>query len=373
MICKRCVMDTSAKDIVFDKNGICNFCNDYLKDLESTNKNIHINNESFENFINTIKKSRGNSKYDCIVGVSGGVDSSWVLVLAKRYGLKPLAVHMDNGWNSELAQNNIEKLVINLGVDLYTHVINWEEYRELMQAFFDADVVDIELLYDNAMLAVNYRVASLFNIKFILGGTNSATEGMRMPETWNWFKYDKKNIKNIAATKNINKFTTFPTIGPFDMVKYKLIKSIKWVSILDMLNYKKEDALSELELNYGYKRYAQKHYESIFTRFYQGYILPQKFKIDKRRLHYSNLIMSNQLTREHALLQLSSSPYQSPEQLNEDRAYFLNKIRWSEDALIDYLHRPGVDHSIYGSDLMLWNRIVYLRRRVKDIIVKFKF
>ena len=200
--CRRCVMDTTAQDIIFDKDGVCNFCSEFLERSKSIiYKNSKQKQKSLEQVVGKLKEKGKGKPYDCVVGVSGGVDSSWVLVKAVEWGLKPLAVHMDNGWNSELAQNNIANLVKSLDVDLITHVIDWNEYRELMEAFFDANVIDVELLYDNAMLGVNYNVANKYGIRNILGGTNQATEGMSMPAEWNWFKLDKKNIKDIAKKK----------------------------------------------------------------------------------------------------------------------------------------------------------------------------
>jgi hypothetical protein len=249
--------------------------------------------------------------------LSGGVDSSWVLVQAVKYGLRPLAVHLDNGWNSELAQNNIYKLVSILGVDFYTHVIDWDEYRNMMEAFFQSDVIDVELLYDNAMLAVNYQQANKYKIRYILSGTNQSTEGMRIPESWNWYKYDKAGIKNIVKNFTKIKTKTFPFFSTFDFLIYNYFKQIKWVPFLDLFIYNKNNALLHLEDNYGYKRYPYKHYESIFTRFYQGYILPKKFGIDKRKLHLSTLIMTNQLSRDQALSLLNNIPYESTSDLND--------------------------------------------------------
>ncbi|MCJ8347863.1 N-acetyl sugar amidotransferase, partial [bacterium] len=182
-------MDSSVKDIVFDDDGFCNYCNDYLiRCAHIVNKEPGKRKAELDSLINKIDQDGKNKKYDCIVGVSGGVDSSWALIKAVEMGLRPLAVHMDNGWNSELAQNNIENLISILDVDLYTHVINWNEYKGLMQSFFDADVIDVELLYDNAMLAVNYQLAHKYGIKHILSGCNMATEGIYIPTGWNWFK-----------------------------------------------------------------------------------------------------------------------------------------------------------------------------------------
>ena len=184
-ICQRCVMDTSASEIFFNDDGTCQFCTDFLEKIKSSNLlNYELQQSHLNQFIIKLKKDGQNKKYDCIVGLSGGVDSSWVLVQAVKLGLRPLAVHMDNGWNSEIAQNNIENLVKKLNVDLFTYVIDWNEYRDLQEAFFNADVVDIELLYDNALAGVNYMMASKYNIKYILSGSNTATEGVQMPKDW---------------------------------------------------------------------------------------------------------------------------------------------------------------------------------------------
>lgn len=323
--CERCVMDTSALDITFDVNGVCNYCTEFLE------RSAHLINEDpvakkarLDELVLRVKRSSRGKPYDCVVGVSGGVDSSWTLVQTVKLGLRPLAVHMDNGWNSELAQNNIANLVRSLGVDLYTHVIDWEEYRNLMQAFFDANVIDVELLYDNAMLAVNYQQASRYDIKFILAGTNQATEGMRMPKEWNWFKYDKRNIQ--ALGRNVGtRLKTFPSIGTLEYIYYEFLRKIKWTSFLDFVPYNKFEALDNLERDFGYKRYPFKHYESIFTRFYQGYLLPRKFNVDKRKLHLGTLVASGQMTRDDALIGLEGIPYPSLGALEEDVEYFLRK------------------------------------------------
>ena len=277
-----------------------------------------------EKFVAKVKKDGQGKKYDCIVGVSGGVDSSWVLYRTKQLGLRALAVHMDNGWNSELAQNNIEGLVRHLSVDLHTHVINWLEYRGFMQAFFDADVIDVELLYDNAMLGLNYRLARKYGVKWILAGTNKATEGMKMPPNWNWLKYDKKNISAIGR-RNKMSIKTFPAIGVLGYVWNQYFARYRWVSFLDFENYNKDEALSILEKECGYKRYPYKHYESVFTRFYQAFILPQKFNIDKRRLHLSTLIVAGQMDRETALELMKHSPYPDEMQGQIDKEFFLKK------------------------------------------------
>jgi N-acetyl sugar amidotransferase len=361
--CTRCVMDTTASDIHFDTFGICNYCSEFL----NRSKNILYGNESekaraLATLVSVVKAAGRSKRYDCVVGVSGGVDSSWVLVKAVELGLRPLAVHMDNGWNSELAQSNIANLVQGLGVDLFTHVIDWEEYRKLMQAFFDADVIDVELLYDNAMLAVNYRLAARYGVKYILAGTNQVTEGMKMPLSWNWFKYDKRNIANIGKKLADVRLRTFPAIGTLGYIWHEKVLGIQWTSILDLLPYNKNTVLTQLQNNFRYKPYPYKHYESVFTRFYQGYILPRKFHVDKRKLHLSTLIVSGQLERDEAISILSGLPYPSVKDAEEDRLYFLKKMNWIDSQVDQYLRRSEVSHLEYGSEKPLWETAMKFRR-----------
>lgn len=349
--CNRCVMDTSAYDISFDEKGNCNYCTEFLT---RTSKGYYDLSSNIESFISKVKKDGMGKKYDCIVGVSGGADSSYTLYLAKKYGLRVLAVHMDNGWNSELASNNIETIISKMEVDLYTHVINWHEYKKLMYSFFDADVINVELLYDNAMLAVNYRLASKYGIKYILSGSNNATEGMMMPANWNWNNYDKRNIKSIAKTQNV-KIKTFPLIGTLDYLYFRLIKKIKWIPFLDYVDYDKEESMEFLEKKFQFKKYPYKHYESVFTRFYQGYILPTKFGVDKRKLHFSNLIMSNQMKRAEAIEKLNTIPYNSKSELLEDKNYVLKKLSWTDEQFQSYISRKEIKHSEYLTEKPFWD------------------
>ena len=348
--CSKCVMDDTAPGFVPMGDEGCNFCLDYLNKKKQLETSIQ-SDRSLERLIDDIKKSKSKSNYNCIIGLSGGVDSSWVLVKAKQAGLNPLCVHMDNGWNSELAQQNIENLVKSQNVDYITHVINWHEYRQLMEAFFKADVLDVELLYDNAMFAVNYKYAQKFGVSTILGGTNFATEGVNMPDGWNWFKFDKRNIKKIAKLENVQSFKSFPAMGTLDFVRYEYLNGIKWVSFLDYMNFSKSSALEFLEKECGYRRYPYKHYESVFTRFYQGYILPQKFGVDKRKVHLSSLILAGDMAREEAKTLLDKIPYPSEEEQQNDVEFFLKKMGWTKGELEEYLKRPSRSHADFGTEL----------------------
>ncbi len=372
-VCKRCVLDSSISDITFNSEG-CSYCEEYLTRKENYEIQNKFSENNLKNLIRRIKNSGKGKQYDCIVGVSGGVDSSWVLKKVIDFGLRPLAVHMDNGWNSELAQNNISNLVKTLNIDLYTHVIDWEEYRNLMQSFFDADVIDVELLYDNAMLAVNYNLASKFKIKYILGGTNQATEGMKMPSDWNWFKYDKKNIISISNKFSGQKLKTFPSIGITSFFLKEFVFKIKWISFLDYIDYRKNEALEELTNFYSYKPYPYKHYESIFTRFYQGHILLEKFNVDKRKLHLSTLVVNGFMSREDALKDLERIPYPSEIELNEDKEYFLKKMEWSLEELNLYLKRKRKEHDFYPSSKLYWDNLKKINNFMSDLLGKrFKF
>ncbi|WP_274387225.1 N-acetyl sugar amidotransferase [Noviherbaspirillum aridicola] len=361
--CTRCVMDSHAADIQFDEQGRCNYCTSMLARLaEYQPTDPAVLDRRLKAFVETVRTSGHGRRYDCIVGVSGGADSAYALYLARQHGLRPLAVHMDNGWNSELAVNNIENLVRKLGVDLYTHVVEWREYRGLQQAFFDADVIDVELLYDNAMLAVNYNLARRYGIRYILSGSNTTTEGMRVPRNYNWNKFDRKNILDIARRDGM-KVRSLPTIGVKRYVWDRLVRRIQWVPFLDFIDYNKQRCIDTLVEAVGYRPYPYKHYESIFTRFYQGFLLPSKFGVDKRRLHFSSLICSGQMSRERAKELLDHSPYPDPDDLQQDIEYFLKKMGWSENDLEAYLARPERPHDQFATEAPLYNRLLQLQKK----------
>src|SRR5688572_3393188 len=231
-------MDTSAPDIRFDADGNCNFCSDYLASVRSEGRLLTQKRAERETFIEAVKRAGAGKRYDCVIGISGGVDSSYALYLAKCHGLRPLAVHLDNGWDSELAVKNIENLVRKLDVDLYTHVIDWQENRDMQLAFFKADVVDIELLMDNAMLAVNYGQARKHRLGYILAGTNKATEGVRMPSGWNHqYKLDARNIRAIQRRHGKLPIKSHPLIGTVGYAACRYIYRIEWISFLDYFDY----------------------------------------------------------------------------------------------------------------------------------------
>jgi N-acetyl sugar amidotransferase len=359
-------MDTTASDITFHENGYCNYCSDLLQRLKQSSVDEELSRKR-DLLIEQIKKDGKNKPYDCIIGVSGGVDSSYVLLMAIQYGLRPLAVHLDNGWNSELANNNITNLVNKLEVDLFTHVVDWEVNKDLQLSFFAANVIDIEMLMDNAMKALNYNQAKKYHLKYILGGTNTSTEGMRMPPEWNHYKLDKKNILSIHRKFGKLKIMTTLFISTCVFLWNKYVAKCDWVDFLDYFDYKKDDALDILVKEVDYKPYPYKHYESVFTRFYQGYILPNKFKIDKRRLHLSTLVISGQMTRDEALRLLEDDPYPDLGQKQHDKAIVMEKLGFTEESFDEYINTPAIPHKYYGSEewiMKMLIRINKLRRKL---------
>jgi hypothetical protein len=279
--------------------------------------------------------------------------------------LRPLAVHLDNGWNSELATHNIANLVSRLHVDLYTHVIDWQENRDLQRSFFAANVVDIELLMDNAMYALNYQQASQRGIRWILAGTNMATEGMVMPSGWNHYKFDERNIRAIQHRFGSSPINTHPLMSTLDFVWYEYVRKIQWVSVLDYFAYDKSAALEVLQRECDYRPYPYKHYESVFTRFYQGYILPRKFGYDKRRGHLAALVVTGQMTRDTALQLLEQSPYPDAELEAQDRAFVMKKLGFSEQDFDGYMRAPAVPHAAYGSEEPLYRALLKINGLVK--------
>jgi N-acetyl sugar amidotransferase len=361
--CNRCLVTESIPGVSFDNRGNCNFCEEFITrhpqsgSLMESRDVVNLAVKDISSLIAKVKNHRAD--YDCVVGISGGVDSSYTLVQVVQSGLRPLVVHFDNTWNSELANNNIFNLVESLGLDLHTHVADPEEYKNAVRAFLEADVIDIELIYDNAYQAVCFEMAKKHRVKYILSGMNQATEGMRFPTGWaHHNKWDKRNILNIWKRYGA-KAPSIPLMSAFDWLVYRLVCRINWVPFLDYLPYDKELATKSLEDNYGYKRYPYKHYENILTRFYQGYILPEKFNVDKRIFHLSNLVVTGQLERRAALEELRKIPYISEDDLALDIRYFLKKTGLSNSELKDYLSRPRRDHSDFGEDWLL--RIIRIK------------
>lgn len=317
-------MDTTDPDISFDTNGHCNHC--HRHEAVAARRLAPANERSarLSALVETIKTQGRGRDYDCVIGVSGGVDSTYVAYLTKDLGLRPLAVHFDNGWNSELAVSNIEKTLRTLSIDLYTYVVDWEEFRDLQLSFLKASTPDGEVPTDHAIVALLYKVARRHGLKHILLGTNVNSESI-MPLKWGYGYSDYKYIRSVHNMFGKTRLRTYPHYTLTELFYYTFIKKIKLIPILDYIDYQKDQAMSLIQDKLGWIYYGGKHYESIYTRFYQSYILPQKFNIDKRRAHYSNLVLSGQMSRENAYQQMAA-PIRSREELDEDRDYVIKKL-----------------------------------------------
>jgi N-acetyl sugar amidotransferase len=344
--CTLSVMDNIADPgISFDEKGICNYYYEYKQAEKNYVFKGNDAQERLDKLVGDLKLSGTGKKYDCILGVSGGVDSTFLALKAKQLGLKVLCVHFDNGWDSELAVKNIENVVSKLEFDLYTYVIDWEEFRDVQLAYFKANVIDIEAVNDIAIFLSLDKICARYDLKYILDGRNIVTE-QTIP--YAWLNKDLGNMLNIHKKFGTRPLKTFPIIGRFKREIHTIKKSYSSIPLLNYMPYNKMEAKKEIMKVLDWKDYGGKHYESIFTRFYQGYILPVKFHIDKRKSHLSNLIFSGQMTRNEALEELKK-PIYSPEQLAVDKPFVLKKLGFSEKDFQDYLESAAIDHAVYGS------------------------
>jgi len=354
-VCKRCVMDDSNDpDIRFDEDGFCNYCRDYIKNLPSSNY------YEFLRVISNIKKAGKNKKYDCLLGVSGGVDSSYVAYLAKKYGLRTLLFSFDNGWNTEVAKNNIKNIVDSTGFDIFEYIVDFDEFMDLQLSMLKASVINVEMVTDHAITACLYKVAKDGNIKYILSGINYETEAI-MPQSWGHRWNDLPNILDIHRKFGKIPLKTYPTLSLWKRVYYHLFKQVKLVPLLNYMDYNKEKAKQIIKKAFGWEDYGFKHYESLWTKFYQAYILHIKFHVDKRRAHLSCLICSGQLTRTEALCQLEKPIYPLDE-LKRDKAIILSKLGLSEQQFEKYMQQPIKQHKDYDSDELLYRVLKCLRR-----------
>jgi N-acetyl sugar amidotransferase len=358
-------MDTSDADITFDSDGICCHCRQHESKASRLLPAGPERERAFGALVDNVRSARV-GEYDCIVGLSGGVDSSYVAHLAVKHGLRPLAVHFDNGWNSELAVKNIETLVGELDLDLMTFVIDWEEFRDIQRSFFAAGVIDIEMVTDHAIFAALYQLARKHRIRYILAGTNVATEAI-MPTSWQHFKFDLRNLLDIQRRFGTRPIRRFPTLSIWSMAGFHYTGLIKSASLLNYLDYSKTAAIATLQREFGWQYYGGKHYESLFTKFYQAHILPVKFGIDKRRAHLSDLIMNEETTREESLRDLDKPRYDQNE-LERDTEYVCKKLGFTREEFSAYLARPPVLHATYKSYAKFARPLVavhkYLRYRI---------
>ena len=350
--CARCIMDTTADPtITFDDEGICMHCRRHDEMVSTRMLRGERGRQALQALVDDIKAAGRNSDYDCIIGVSGGVDSTYVAHVVREYGLRPLAVHFDNGWNSELAVKNIERVLRTLDIDLYTHVVDWEEFRDLQIAFLKASTPDGEVPTDHAINALLWREAARRGIRYIISGMNFATESINVP-AWSYGHADWRYIKDVHRRFGTVKLKTYPHFSLPYLFYVNVIRSVRVVSILNYIDYRKQEAKEILVKRLGWQSYGGKHHESVYTRFYQGHVLPRKFAVDKRYGHLSDLINSGQLTREEALAEMRQPPY--PEELQQqDLVYVSKKLGMSMEEFDAIMRTPVKNFREYRNSFAL--------------------
>lgn len=351
--CKNCILDSNDDpNLVLDENGVCNHCHWYYSEAAYYLKQGQEGEQLLQETVNAIKDYGKDKQYDCLIGLSGGVDSSYVAYKAKQLSLRALCVHFDNGWNSEQAVMNIHHIVSKLGFDLSTYVINWEEFKDLQLAYLKASVIDIEVLTDHAIYGTMFKIAKDNDIKYVLGGHNVVTEGV-LPYHWTYNKKDYINIKAIHKKYGEKTLQTYPFLDK-KMKKFIKESGVEFVNYLNWMPYVKDDVKEVLKKELDWQDYGGKHYESIWTRFYQGYILPVKFGVDKRKAHYATLICSGQMTREQALEEMRKPAYDEA-LFQVDKEFVLKKLGLSNQEFDQIMKLPVRNHREFDTEGSLFH------------------
>lgn len=363
-ICTNCVMDTSDPQITFDEKGQCDFCTNYYTTIKPSWHPGKEGKKELLHIAEKIKKETQGKKYNCIIGMSGGVDSSYLTYIAtKVMGLKPLIFTVDSGWNLNIAVENIEKIVKALNLDMYTEVVNWQEMKDLQLAFFKSQVPYQDLPQDHAIFAGLYNYAVKNGIKYVLTGGNISTECVKPPFEWTYVN-DIRMIKDIHKKFGKVPLKTFPLCGMLkNRLYYRGIKGIKVIKPLDYIPYVKEDAIKLLEDQFGWEQYKNKHYENVFTRFYEGYYLPKKFGYDKRRCYFSSLILTKQMTREEAMKELEENPYDE-KQAMEDMTFIAKKLGISVKEFEKIIGGKNKTYRDYKNQSGMLNFFIHIAQRV---------
>lgn len=368
-ICTRCVMDTSDPEINFDENGVCNHCREFD---EITSKRWFPNEQGAKKLkliYEKMKKENINKDYDCILGLSGGVDSSYLALKLYEAGIRPLVVHVDGGWNSELAVQNIENIVNYCGWHLHTIVINWEDMKDLQLAYLKSAIANQDVPQDHAFFASLYHFATKYGVNYVISGGNLATESI-FPNSWHWSAMDADNLHEIHKKFGTKKLKNYKTIGFYELYfYYPFIKKMKTIRPLNFMPYIKSEALQELKDKVGYKEYARKHGESVFTKFFQNYWLPMKFGYDKRKPHLASLIVAGQMAREEALKELEKPLYDEKE-LQEDKEYIAKKLGVSDKEFEQILKMPSHKYSDFSNMTKKYNRMKKVQNFVSKLLGK---
>lgn len=346
--CSRCVMDTTDPQITFDADGRCCHCTEYLEKRAKHSYHGQESEDALNRLLENIARAGRGKKYDCVIGVSGGVDSSYLAYIIKERGLRPLAVHMDNGWNSEKAVVNIKNIARKLGIDYESYVLDWEEFKNVQLAFLKASVPEAETPTDVAIPAALHSVAAKHGIKYILSGGNLATEGI-LPKSWHYDVRDLKYFNYINQTFGTRRLKTFPTFGYKTEIFYKVVQGIWMAYPLNYVRFVKNDAIELLREKFDWKPYGGKHHESTYTKFIQGFYLYEKFKIDYRRATLSTQICAGEIDRDQAVEQLKYRPYKA-EEIEEDKQYIAKKLGIQKEELQQILRLPAKWYWEYPND-----------------------
>jgi N-acetyl sugar amidotransferase len=347
-------MDTSDSNITFDSRGWCDYCNNYHDNILPNWHTDERGQAEIQRQAEAVRRAGKGRDHDCLLGISGGVDSSYLAWLAKeKLGLRPLIFHVDAGWNSQQAVHNIEKIVDSLGLDLHTEVVDWLEMKDLQLAFFKAQVPHLDTPQDHCFFAALYNFAAKHGFKYILNGGNYSTECVREPLEWHYHASDLRQLRDIHRRFGTRPLKSFPQSDIFTYkLYYRFVRGVRVLRPLNYFPYIKEDAMQFLVDRFGWQRYAHKHYESRFTRFYEGYWLPTKFGFDKRRAHFSSLILTNQMTRAEAMEKISKPAYDA-ETIEQDFEYIATKLDLSVAELRALHDGPNKSYRDYKSRMPL--------------------
>tara|TARA_Y100000741_G_C18219159_1_gene545091 strand:+ start:99 stop:1205 length:1107 start_codon:yes stop_codon:yes gene_type:complete len=346
--CNNCLLNDSIDTVTLDKENVCNFCREFKKYRYFFDKSEIYTSYKLKKISREIRSKTKGEKYNCLIGISGGIDSSYLVYLAKKMNLRTLLVHFDNGWNSVTAIKNIFKLSKYTGFKLKTYVIDWEEFKSLQRSFIKSGVIDVEMLTDHAIGATLIKIAKEENIKFVLSGENFSTEN-GMPAAWTWQKIDKKNIESINKNYENIKINKFPIINYFNYLKTLFFSKIKFVKVLNEIHYEKYKSIEILKEKVGFLEYENKHDESLFTKFYQTYYLPKRFGIDKRMAHLSALIRNEEITKEAGKKILDKKL--ETNEFKTEKKFVCEKLGFTLDQMENLVNQPIRAHSDFGSDI----------------------
>ena len=367
-------MDTTDPDIIFDKYGICNHCKSYNQSAKMFVVAGEAGQKKLKESFDLIAEEGRGKEYDCLIGLSGGLDSSYLVYLAWKHGLKPLIVLLDNSWDAPETTQNVAKILEKTGFVPCRYKFDMDEYYDLQRAYLAAGVVNIEVVFDQAIQPLFFELAKQHDLKYVLYGSNIVTEGVLIPKAWSYPNTDTANLKDIHKKFGKVKLESYPILNPWKGYYLRFIRGLKYIAPLNWADYNRDEAIKILEEEFGYQYYEHKHFESVFTRFYQALILPSKFGVDKRRPHYSSLIMSGQMTREEALVRIEI-PYYSGKMYVYDTQRVLKQLNFTDEEFARILMAKPVPHTAYKTWWVLprFIRVLrWVRKVLKDIKSLFK-